>query len=761
MIDFNHTHTCTSNLLLTKLTSDTKRMNVGLGTPIKQRECDRDICLVCGKFAKEARRVETIRKLKGKDYSLKDLLKKYGGINVESGTVCRKCSKKVDTLHKKNTDFYNECQRNAGMSKRMASSPHINPPKRINMSTPKPSTQYATVFSESEDEDDISIIGLHLSDEDTETDQLHVSGILTLQSASSLSASSSHQFALDSLTSTATSESATSIQTASMTSMASSESVISNLTSSLASSDSATSNQTGSCSTSVDHMYSKNNEKSSFVKSKCKEDKQRSTIPATIDHDYIVSMPTPVVKNLMVEKIMDFKNNLDINAKTIMKEADTEILMSVIKTKNKREIIKKLLTTEGFKENILCLFMEEMNSMSNLLRNRKLFYVSELMKKKPEDLKSFKWNEIISEFMVKFPTVFSLILTMFLTPEEMENKEKIEGIIPRIGMVYSMLMQGRNKELNRIQRVTSLFLFDDICDQKVFDRLQTVGVCLSYERSLQIVELIGGHFNDKSEVIPLPVLFKNEQYYQDVVGILDFYEKCLKDAHDEAGKQLSDQTFQIGGDQLTRERFSGAKSLRAHHLNPADKFSHLSPITFELFHMLMAYLKMSLNITYKQESGQDIGTLKSLQDRLSRKNIGDNVNDHYEANKDFFISVTDMYIVECFLEFFGMGDKYSMPTKHVPPTFNTNDEMSRNVDGQCFRLVLENGKTITLMKKTISKSKKGDKISNYGNQILQLGLLFKDLIDMIHMPERVRGIRLLKLAMMYFKVYHNLSYSTP
>ncbi|CAC5410860.1 unnamed protein product [Mytilus coruscus] len=207
---------------------------------------------------------------------------------------------------------------------------------------------------------------------------------------------------------------------------------------------------------------------------------------------------------------------------------------------------------------------------------------------------------------------------MFLTPEEMENKEKIEGIIPRIGMVYSMLMQGRNKELSRIQRVTSLFLFDNICDQK---------------------------------------------------GYLTSMRKCLKDAHDEAGKQLSDQTFQIGGDQLTRKRFSGAKSLRAHHLNPADKFSHLSPITFELFHMLMDYLKMSLNITYKQESGQDIGTLKSLQDRLSRKNIGDNVNDHYEANKDFFISVTDMYIVECFLEFFWYGDKYSMPTKHVPPTF--------------------------------------------------------------------------------------------
>lgn len=288
---------------------------------------------------------------------------------------------------------------------------------------------------------------------DTETDQAHVSGILSLQSASSLSGSSAHPFSLDSLTSSATSESSTSFQTASMTSLASSNSV--------------TSNQTGSCSTSTDHIYSKNNEKSSTVKSKGKEDKQRSTIPAAIDHDYIVSKPSPVVQNIMVDKIMDFKNNIDINSKTEMKEADTEILMSILKTKNKREVIKHLLTTEGFKDSILCLLMEEINLMSNRLRNRKLFYVSELMKKRPEDLKFFKWNEIICEFMVKFPTVFSLILTMFLTPQDMENKDKIEAIIPRIGMVYSMLMQGRNKELSRIQRITSLFLFDNICDQKV------------------------------------------------------------------------------------------------------------------------------------------------------------------------------------------------------------------------------------------------------------------------------------------------------
>jgi hypothetical protein len=53
----------------------------------------------------------------------------------------------------------------------------------------------------------------------------------------------------------------------------------------------------------------------------------------------------------------------------------------------------------------------------------------------------------------------------------------------------------------------------------------------------------------------------NEQYYAEVVDIpvLDSYEQVISDTFED----LRDIKINIGGDQLTRERFSGAKSLRA------------------------------------------------------------------------------------------------------------------------------------------------------------------------------------------------------
>ena len=87
----------------------------------------------------------------------------------------------------------------------------------------------------------------------------------------------------------------------------------------------------------------------------------------------------------------------------------------------------------------------------------------------------------------------------------------------------------------------------------------------------------------KNMVIPLPVLPKNEQTYSDVVDVLDHYESLVKEVHDKAGLHLEDDShIHIGGDQLTRERFSGAKRLRVIADTTSERFIHLSPITFEL-----------------------------------------------------------------------------------------------------------------------------------------------------------------------------------
>ena len=56
-------------------------------------------CLVCGNFPYEIRKVETAKVRK---QNLKDLLLKYGGVNLESGIICRNCFNKLDSLDRKN-----------------------------------------------------------------------------------------------------------------------------------------------------------------------------------------------------------------------------------------------------------------------------------------------------------------------------------------------------------------------------------------------------------------------------------------------------------------------------------------------------------------------------------------------------------------------------------------------------------------------------------------------------------------------------------
>ena len=85
--------------------------------------------------------------------------------------------------------------------------------------------------------------------------------------------------------------------------------------------------------------------------------------------------------------------------------------------------------------------------------------------------------------------------------------------------------------------------------------------------------------------------------------MLDSYEQLIDDIYTEAGLQVDDSTkVHIGGDQLTRERFSGAKRLRATALTSKEKFQHLTPITFEFVHLQMNFLTNFLKLLYNKNS---------------------------------------------------------------------------------------------------------------------------------------------------------------
>ena len=135
--------------------------------------------------------------------------------------------------------------------------------------------------------------------------------------------------------------------------------------------------------------------------------------------------------------------------------------------------------------------------------------------------------------------------------------------------------------------------------------------------------------SEKSVVVPLPMMLKDEKKYEDVVDILDGYEQHLEDifvkakkiqkpdddleheappvvsgqsssadqamAHfnrDDEKDHMKKVSVPFRGDQMTRVRFAGAKDLRAGAKTAKQRFDHCSPFVSELFHTKMAYVQV-------------------------------------------------------------------------------------------------------------------------------------------------------------------------
>jgi hypothetical protein len=89
------------------------------------------------------------------------------------------------------------------------------------------------------------------------------------------------------------------------------------------------------------------------------------------------------------------------------------------------------------------------------------------MEKDYINLKMFDWNELLTEIVNKAPYFAKFAIAMMLKPEDWLNVEKLEGVKYRICVVYAILMQGRMRELSRVQRIISMLLLDSVCEEKV------------------------------------------------------------------------------------------------------------------------------------------------------------------------------------------------------------------------------------------------------------------------------------------------------
>ncbi|CAG2192235.1 unnamed protein product [Mytilus edulis] len=179
----------------------------------------------------------------------------------------------------------------------------------------------------------------------------------------------------------------------------------------------------------------------------------------------------------------------------------------------------------------------------------------------------------------------------------------------------------------------------------------------------------------KNLVIPLETVLKNEQYYADVVDIMEQHENIIEKTFQDAGVTLTDKTKIHTGD------------------------DHLSQPT------------------------------KNIPPEFTTK----------EEKKQWTVDT-----------FGKMVDEFVWP-KHKPK--NPVVDKSVVVDGQFMNLKvrLANGKEVQISPRLPEKNKETppetDKVMNYGQMVLELGLLFKELLDVCKSPDQKKLLRLLKHSM--------------
>ena len=78
---------------------------------------------------------------------------------------------------------------------------------------------------------------------------------------------------------------------------------------------------------------------------------------------------------------------------------------------------------------------------------------------------------------------------------------------------------------------------------------------------------------------------------------------------------------------------------------------------------------------YKIKSGRDVGTLYYFRNLFGRNNVKQKVKDGFAPAQDLFLQVFNAYVVAAFMDWTGMMEIQSLPTKvSAPPDVRRNQQ---------------------------------------------------------------------------------------
>ena len=119
------------------------------------------------------------------------------------------------------------------------------------------------------------------------------------------------------------------------------------------------------------------------------------------------------------------------------------------------------------------------------------------------------------------------------------------------------------------------------------------------------------------------------------------------------------------------------------------------------------------------------------------------------AYEEFFTSVELVYLLEAFLEFFGMETIESQPTKNMPPQNSSMDFKSQHFDNKFEHFFSNHVFHVGVTAE--------DKVQNYGLCLIELFAVLRQLNDAAHEGDGYRNVTTWTYLMLLLKANNNLS----
>lgn len=184
------------------------------------------------------------------------------------------------------------------------------------------------------------------------------------------------------------------------------------------------------------------------------------------------------IKNIASFNKLLYKKHFGVDSSSPVSLPENELqqLSTAIETCQVTAIAEAVLQIPILAKEVKLLLVHETHCAAPF--NQRKGNTSVLMKKDYEHYLALQFSDIIKEFAERLPHLFHVILGAAVSSHGLLSMEKIRELIPKMCMIYAIIMQSNFHELSSFQHLVGFLLQDCICEQKVFCHIVYIRVVI-------------------------------------------------------------------------------------------------------------------------------------------------------------------------------------------------------------------------------------------------------------------------------------------